>query len=352
MARLGLTHRRIGLAVGGLGLLAILVLSLTVGTGGRGGPGSSGHEARLAQATPGTALPPSGSAPAEAAVGAPGAAGGATVAGSETAGAGTAGTGAGGAGVSAGSSGSSLAGPGQAPPAPLPAVPTRVIKNGQIDLQVPRGRVAATIGSLTTLAAAEGGFVAATSSSQADSTPAGAVTLRVPAAAFELTVNKVRALGRVQSVTTSGQDVTAQYVDLQARITALQQAQSRYLTILTRANSVGDILAVQQQVDAVDSQLEQLEGQQRVMDDQTTYGTLVVNVDERSAAPTPPRPAAGPWSRAFRRAGDGFAYGLQGLVSASGALAFAALCVAAIGLLGWRGWRRLRGGAPAAPASS
>jgi hypothetical protein len=227
-----------------------------------------------------------------------------------------------------------------APPTPL--TPAKVIKNGQIDLQVRSGRVASTLGSLTVLAGAEGGFVASTSSSQAGSAPSGSITMRIPSGAFEITVGKVRAMGAVQSATTSGQDVTAQYVDLQARITALQQAQGRYLTILARASSIGDILAVQQQVDSVDTQLEQLEGQQRVMDDQTTYGTLVVGVEQHTTPPPPPKPAPGPWQTSFLRAGDGFADGIQGLVSASGALAFAVLCAAAVVLLGWLGWRRYR----------
>jgi hypothetical protein len=270
-------------------------------------------------------------------------------AGPADAGAAAAGTGAGtsatgGAGSSP--SGAALPAPG---PGPAPAlVPARVVKNGQIDLQVRPGRVAAALNDLTLLAAAEGGFVASTTSAQAGSTPSGTVVLRVPAGAFEVTLGRVRALGTVVSASTSGQDVTAQYVDLQARITALQQAQSRYLSILARASTIGDILAVQQQVDSVDTQLDQLEGQQRVMDDQTSYGTLTVNVDQRTAPPPPAPPAPGPWKAAVLRAGHGFADGIQGLVSVSGALAFVLVLVAALGTLGWLGWRRLgRRGRPA-----
>lgn len=137
--------------------------------------------------------------------------------------------------------------PGSGPAPPL--VPARVIKNGQIDLQVRPGRVESALDALTLLAGAEGGFVASTTSAQAGSTPSGTVILRVPSGAFEATPGKVHALGTVVSASTSGQDVTAQYVDLQARITALQQAQDRYLTILAKANTIGAIPAVQQQVD-------------------------------------------------------------------------------------------------------
>jgi hypothetical protein len=215
-----------------------------------------------------------------------------------------------------------------------------VIKNGQISLAVPAGRVGITVSSLTTLAAAEGGFVASTRQSMSNSLPTGGVTLRIPEVSFEDTVARVRALGKVEQSTTSGQDVTAQYVDLTDQITALRAAQGRYLAILARANSIGDILAVQQQVDAVDSQLQQLEGQQRVLDDQTTYGTLTVNVEQASAT-VQPRPAPGPWRTAVLRAANGFADALQTVIAASGSLAFAVLFALFIAGAGWLSWRRL-----------
>ena len=323
--------RRAGAAAAVLVVVGLLVAALVVGGGGSPAPpapvtAATAHPAapRLAAGGGSVALPSEGSVL--------GAGGGAAVSG----GAGSA------AGPASGATAPGAAGlaPSPAPAAPL--VPAKVIKNGQIDLQVRSGRVASTLSDLTLLASAQGGFVASTASSQAGSTPSGTVVLRVPSGAFETTVARVRALGTVVSASTSGQDVTAQYVDLQARITALQQAQSRYLTILAKASTIGDILAVQQQIDSVNTQLEQLEGQQRVMDDQTSYGTLTVNVDQRTAPPPPPRPAPGPWKAAVLRAGNGFADALQGLVSVSGSVAFALLLVVALGLLGWLGWRRLR----------
>ena len=335
--------RGLGLVLAALVVVALLTAALVAGGGGGPPRPAAGHGPVKTVGAPAGA--------GAGAQGGEGAAGGATGGGASLAaggagvggvagGIGASGAGAAGAGAtSAGSSGAAVPVPGPAPVTPL--TPAKVIKNGQIGLQVRAGRVASTLTALTLLASGEGGFVASTTSSQAGSTPSGSVVLRVPADAFESTVAKVRALGTVESASTSGQDVTSQYVDLQARITALQQAQGRYLAILARANSIGDILAVQQQVDSVDTQLEQLEGQQRVLDDQTSYGTLTVNVDQRTAPAPPPRPAPGPWKTAVLRAGNGFADGIQGLISVSGGLAFALILGVAVGLLGWLGWRRL-----------
>ena len=54
---------------------------------------------------------------------------------------------------------------------------------------------------------------------------------------------------QVSELTTKATDVTAQYVDLQSQITALEASRQQYLTIMTKASSIGDVLAVQAQLD-------------------------------------------------------------------------------------------------------
>ena len=78
--------------------------------------------------------------------------------------------------------------------------------------------------------------------------------------------------------------LTPQYTDLQARIHALQATRNTYLTLLARASSINETLSVQQRLDDVQSQLEQLQGQVKVLDSQTDYASLEVNV----------RPVVGP----------------------------------------------------------
>jgi hypothetical protein len=132
--------------------------------------------------------------------------------------------------------------------------------------------------------------------------------------------------------------VTAQYVDLAARITTLSAARDRYLAILSTTRAVPDVLAVQQHIDDLNTQLEQLRGQQRVLDDQTSYATLTVTLSETgTTAAAPPRPTPrSEWSRAFHSAGHRFLVAVRWVIAASGIVAFILLVlgfVAAIGLL-------------------
>ena len=211
-------------------------------------------------------------------------------------------------------------------------------------LTVGRGKLGRTVTQLTALAGAFGGFVAnsQTQSGAAASgdTPSGSVTLQVPVNNFATVLKRAQALGRTSDLTTKATDVTGQYVDLQSRITALQDTRQQYLTILAKATTVGDVLAVQEQVNAIQSQIEQLQGQLQLLTSQTSYSTLTVTVSEGTPAPRPgPVPESGV-VRAWHSSVGGFVSGVEGVIRIAGPLLFA-LLLAGVVLLGGRAlWRR------------
>lgn len=228
------------------------------------------------------------------------------------------------------------------PPATNPAALSespRVVKTGEVQLQAANGRIAAIMASAQTYASGLGGYVQSTSSI---SGPGGSGTeaLRVPAAQFTALVNDVEALAKTTSVQVSGQDVTGQYVDLTARIAALESSRATYLSILAKATTIGDVLSVQQQIDSVQQQIEQLQGAQQVLGNESDYASLTVSVNA-------PQPAVAPPPSGLRRAFDasvhGFVVGAEDLLSALGPLLLAAVCLAllvAVGRLAWRLTRR------------
>lgn len=243
-------------------------------------------------------------------------------------------------GASASSGGAAVGAPGQladAAPltsaAPVPTVATRVIKSGTVDLVVGRGTLSPTVDQLDALTAGLGGYVADTKTTEGGDAPSAEMTLRVPANQFESLLTRTRGLGKPTTVTTSGQDVTATYVDLDARIQALQATRTQFLQILAKASAIGDILAVEQQLSGVQTQIEQLQGQQRVLDDQTSFAALSVHLGEQPAHGTavanPPRPPSG-LSKAWAHARHTFSHGFEAVIAASGGLAVFVLCVAGL----------------------
>ncbi len=238
------------------------------------------------------------------------------------------------------------------PPLPSGSVgqSAKVEANGSISLAIGSGKLQSVMASLTYLAAAKGGFVA---SSQAQVGSAGTgngtavpssgtIVLRVPESSFATVVSQVQRFGHATSVTTNSTDVTGQVVDLQARITALEASRQQYLTIMSQATSIGDILAVQSQLDTLQSQIEQLQGQLSVLDNETTYGTLTVTLAESGHRPPPPQPARSGLDKAWHSGIGGFVSGVEWLVRIAGTTLFVLLFVGVLFLAGRWAWRASR----------
>jgi hypothetical protein len=222
----------------------------------------------------------------------------------------------------------------------------KVEANGSVDLTIADGTLQAVLGRLTGLASAEGGFVASTQAQLGRGSPStGVIVLRVPEANFGALVTQVQHYGHPTSVTTTSQDVTGQYVNLQAQISALQSSRQQYLTIMTRASSIGDILAVQSQLDTIQSQIDQLQGQLNVLDNETTYGTLSVSLSEPGKSPRPPprpRPPSSGLLKAWDRSVGGFVSGFEWIIRIAGPLLLVLICLAGLFLFGRYTWRATR----------
>jgi hypothetical protein len=204
--------------------------------------------------------------------------------------------------------------------ATAPTDTARVVRTGTLDLRIARHTFGTVIGRITTIAAAAGGFIADAQTFESAAIPSGTVTIRIPSARFNATVEQLRALGTVVTATTRGVDATGQYTDLQAGLQAATATRDQYLTVLARATNIGDILAVQDRIQTVQTQIDQLTGQIQELDNQTTYGTITISVNEPGPTAKPPVRPNHPSgiSIAWANARNGFARRVEGLISHSG----------------------------------
>jgi hypothetical protein len=230
---------------------------------------------------------------------------------------------------------------------------SKIIKTGNLMIRVPKLAVKETTQKLTVLATAQGGYVSASNASLDSSSPYSEVVLRIPVAHFQDAIDAASALGqKVVSLTTSADDVTGKFVDLSAKKHALERTRSTYLTILSRARTIGETLAVQQRIDDVQQQIDQLHGQLKLIDSQTSYSTLTVDVvasGVKTFASTH-RHRDG-IDKAWHDSWSRFNRGVNGIVGAIGPIVFAILLIALLGLIGYggyRGFRRATGGNAAA----
>ncbi|MFN2607608.1 MAG: DUF4349 domain-containing protein [Acidimicrobiales bacterium] len=242
------------------------------------------------------------------------------------------------------SNGAVSAAPGAPVPAPatapgggsdVPIAQPKVVRTAEMDIQVAAGTFAAAFDRVSSVAAANGGFVASSSSSTGGRAHAGSLDLRVPSDRFDTAREAVRALGKVQGESLRGQDVSGQLVDYDARITSLTAQEDALRTILSSAKAVGDVLSVQSSLFGVRQQIEQLQAARASLDQSATFSSITVALSEPGAAvTTPPRPARG-LAHSLRLAADGALAVVGGMIVVTGW----AVPVAGVGLLVWGiGW--------------
>jgi hypothetical protein len=235
----------------------------------------------------------------------------------------------------------------KSPIAPVPSAPSKVIKTGELDLQVPKGKVGPTLDQVTGIATLERGYIANSRTNEGGGAPSGQVTLRVPVANFDDAVKRARTINidgiKVLSLQTSGKDVTSKYVDLKARISALTKTRETFLTLLSKATTIGQTLAVQQHVTDVQTQIEQLQGQKKVLVNQAALSTLTVTVDQKAAAieAAPTHHKSG-LRKAVDRSVSRFVHGIEAIIGIIGPLLLVALLVGVAWLAARFGYRRLR----------
>jgi hypothetical protein len=199
------------------------------------------------------------------------------------------------------------------PPASAPSS-HYLVRTGDLSLLVARGTLQSTVDRITSMTTAVNGYVVSSavgsqdtgtataepmpldstvssdgaakgSVSVAQGNPYASLVVRVPEQFFDAAIKRFSKLGDVQSVTTSSEDVTSQYVDLQARLTHYRAVERRLVAFLSQTTTVSQMLAVQDRIDKVQLTIEELTAQLKSMQETTTYGTLSVYVSEKDRTP-------------------------------------------------------------------
>lgn len=106
------------------------------------------------------------------------------------------------------------------------------------------------------------------------------LTLRIPAEHLDEFLSAVAENSNVISRDENVTDVTLQYVDMKSHKEALLTEQERLLELLEQAESVEDIITIESRLSDVRYQIESMESQLRTMDNQVSYSTVYLYIDE------------------------------------------------------------------------
>jgi hypothetical protein len=167
----------------------------------------------------------------------------------------------------------------------LPGVPPlgqAVVKTADVTVEVGKGDFAAAFDRAALVAGTYGGYVQSSQMAGAEAR-SGTLVVRVPSERFDEAMSDLRALGKVTDESVSGQVVTQEFIDLEARLRTWETQEAVLLGLMEDASSVDSTLRIQRELQDVQFRIEQIRGQLRVLEDQTALATISLAMVETGA---------------------------------------------------------------------
>jgi len=158
-----------------------------------------------------------------------------------------------------------------------------VVKNANLSLVVKDP--VASVDGMSSLAESLGGFVVSSNISQASVDAAGHkimqanLTVRVPVDKLNQALTQIKALAvSVNSESIAGQDVTAQYTDLESHLKNLEAAETQLQNIMDGATKTEDVLSVYNQLVAIRDQIEQVKGKMKYYSESAAMSVIAIDL--------------------------------------------------------------------------
>ncbi|NJD76568.1 MAG: DUF4349 domain-containing protein [Candidatus Methanoperedens sp.] len=154
----------------------------------------------------------------------------------------------------------------------------KIISMANIQIEVQS--VQAAFNQITNITIASGGFISSSSIYDAGGRNNGRVIIRVPQKNFYPAVEQIESAGTVKSRQISGQDVTEEFIDLEARLGNLKKQETRLQEILKMAATVKDVLEIEHELERVRGEIERLTGRLNYLNQSVEMSTISVNAME------------------------------------------------------------------------
>ena len=163
------------------------------------------------------------------------------------------------------------------------AADRKIIRNADITMEVESTTDAQH--QITTIAESHGGFVVTSEAKQRENIDPSKRTVdiklvaRIPADRFGVALDQIKKVaGNLPEANVNGQDVTEDFIDLEARIKTQKALELQFLDIMKQADSVQEAMEVQRQIAGVRTDIEKLEGRKRFLENRSSLSTITVNI--------------------------------------------------------------------------
>ncbi len=169
---------------------------------------------------------------------------------------------------------------------PEKPVERKIIRNAELSLESDAPEEAQR--KITAIVESKKGFVIETKQSGSDVKSVArdivTMTVRVPAEKFNEALDEIRqTASRVVVETVKGQDVTEEFIDIEANLKTKKALEEQFLEIMKRSNSVEDALNVQRELANVRGEIEKIEGRKRFLESQSSFSTINITLQTPAA---------------------------------------------------------------------
>ena len=186
--------------------------------------------------------------------------------------------------------------------------PQKIIKTADISFEVKNYKDTRT--AVMSLTKNLGGYIGNENQINNNYQIENSMTIRVKSENFDKLVDGILAQAvKIDNKTINAEDVTSEFVDAEARLKSKKEAEEQFAQILKKANSINDILAVQEQLRAIREEIESYQGKLKYLNDKVNYCTINIKFYEK--ADYIPTPETG----LFYRVSKAFVTGWQGVVA-------------------------------------
>jgi hypothetical protein len=155
-----------------------------------------------------------------------------------------------------------------------------IIRTGTMGVEIEKFDDAAK--TVSEIVKRDGGYISNTTSSQNSSgKKQGTLVLKVPADKYDALISEVSAVGKVMSQNINANDITEEFIDLEARQKTQKELEQRLLKLLSEKTArLTDVVEVEQKLASVRQIIESIDGRLRYLKNQSEMSTLTLSLYE------------------------------------------------------------------------
>jgi len=169
--------------------------------------------------------------------------------------------------------------PTEQPAPPAESIDKKLIRNGQLEFQTKEVKNTKT--EIEKICKGLNAYISSESENNYGNRLQYNQMIRVPADQFDALIARIEPLAiKIENKNISTEDVTEQFIDVQARLKTKKELEIRYKEILKQAKTVQDIVSIESQIASVRSEIESMEGRLNYLKNQVAFSTLNVTYYE------------------------------------------------------------------------